>query len=135
MLAQKDQAGECCHQPDEAASYHQQAPQALSPRVYGFEAFGAPLELNLRWIAQICEHRLRVAITQLRPALDRMQYDFLQMRIKIRPEGARRLWIGVGLRPHRAEDVETRERHRSGEHLEQDGAQGVDVAARVAALT
>src|SRR2546426_309465 len=88
-----------------------------------------------RWIAQVMEQLGRRLVTIARIALDGLEHVGLERRVEPRHEVAGQPRLFVSLGAHHGQRVGTGERQVAGEHLVEDGAEGVDVGARVAAAT
>src|SRR2546428_1570321 len=88
-----------------------------------------------RWIAQVMEQLGRRLVTIARIALDGLEHDGLERRVEPRHEVAGQPWLFVRLGAHHCQRIGAGEGQVAGDHLVEDGAEGVDVGARVAAST
>src|SRR5437870_5392081 len=88
---------------------------------------------HCRWIAQIMEQLGCCLVTIARIALDGLEQYGLERRVEARHEVAGQPRLSVGLGAHHCQRVGTGEWQVASEHLVEDGAEGIDVRARVAA--
>ena len=104
-VCEPDQEQKCSDERREEHHVPEPAPHLLHRQAARMETCGAILRHDLRRIAQVLEHLGRARIAVARIALDRMQHDFLEMRIEVGLERGRRLRILGGLRLHHVVDV------------------------------